>query len=175
MEEESVAQHEKFEELAAKYEELKAQVEQHFETEVRQGRNDVTIVKAPHKPTKEQWERHQASHTPYEAWCKHCLAARVIRGQHPSKGRRSMIVPDVEAGINGPVKVSIDYMYLRERVDKYKEVETSPPQLEMVEHRSGRVWAYRVPNKGVLEGVAWFPERIVQDLNNAGHETNKIQ
>ena len=86
-----------------------------------------------------------------------------------------MIVPDVEKGILGPTKISIDYMYLHERVGKYKSVDTNPPQLVMIDHGNGRVWAYRVPNKGVLDGAAWLLKRIVQDLNNTGHEMSKIQ
>ena len=74
-----------------------------------------------------------------------------------------MIVPDVESGGSAPIQVSIDYMYLHERVGKYRNVDGNPPQLVMVDHRSGRVWAYRVPNKGVLDGAAWLPRRMVQD------------
>ena len=52
-----------FEELANKYEELKVQVEHHFDIEHAQEKRDVPTIKAPSKPTREQWEQHQATHT----------------------------------------------------------------------------------------------------------------
>ena len=45
----------------------------------------------------------------------------------------------------------------------------------MIEHRSGRCWAYRVPNKGVLEEAHWLAERMVKDLDDAGLRHEKIQ
>ena len=51
------------EELANKYEVLKSNVEDYFDKEHAQGTRDVPIVKAPSKPTREQWEQHQATHT----------------------------------------------------------------------------------------------------------------
>ena len=86
-----------------------------------------------------------------------------------------MVVPDVEWEQDGVIKVSIDYMYLHERVGKYRNVEYNPPQLVMVNHNNGRVWAYRVPNKGVMDDAAWLPKRIVQDISNCGNETTPMQ
>ena len=54
-------------------------------------------------------------------------------------------------------------------------MEANPPQLVMIDHGHGRVWAYIVPNKGVFDGAAWLPKRIVQDLNNTGYENSRIQ
>ena len=34
---------------------------------------------------------------------------------------------------------------------------------------------YRIPNKGVLEHAYWLPERMVQDLENAGMKHEQIQ
>ena len=62
-EEEDVAHKGEFDKLAAKYEELKEKVEQYLEDEQQQEKRKVPIVKAPHKPTQEQWERHPATHT----------------------------------------------------------------------------------------------------------------
>ena len=84
-------------------------------------------------------------------------------------------VPDVEAGIDGPIKVSIDYMYLHERVGKFKNTEFNPTQLVMIDHKFGRVWVHRVPNKGVLEEAAWLPKRLIQDIENCGYTNTKIQ
>ena len=57
IEEGDVTREEKFEELAAKYEEFKVQVERHFDAEIKQQQRHVSIVNASHKSTKEQWEK----------------------------------------------------------------------------------------------------------------------
>lgn len=150
-------------------------VEEYFDDSNGKVKREVPTIKAPHKPTKEDWEKHQATHTPYEPWCKHCLAGRAIRQQHPSKGRRPIAIPDIEGGDNQPIKVSIDYMYLHERVGKYRNVEPNPPPLVMIDHSTGRGWAYRVPNKGVMDGVVWLPKRIIQDIANCGHDNKSVQ
>ena len=166
---------EESEELANKYEKLKIQVEDHFDQEHAQEKHEVPIIKTPSKPTKQEWERHQATHTPFEPWCKHCLAARAVRSHHPSKGRKALFAPDVEKGVDGPIKISIDYMYLHELLGKLQMEEHNPPQLVMINHNNGRVWAYRVPNNGVMDGAAWLPKRMLQDISNCGHEGRRIQ
>ena len=37
------------------------------------------------------------------------------------------------------------------------------------------MWAHRAPNKGILEGAAWLPKRIPQDLDNCGYNDVKLQ
>lgn len=155
------------EKLAEKYETLKQQVEMHFDLDSQKEAKEVPVLKAPVQPSKEQWEQHQATHTPFPPWCRHCQAARTVRRQHPTKGRKQVIVPGVEKGVDIPTKTPIDYMYLHKRVGRFKSPDTNPPQLAMVDHKSGRVWAYRVPNKGVSEDAAWLPKRIAQDINNS--------
>ena len=85
-----------------------------------------------------------------------------------------MIVPDTESG-KGPIKVSIDCMYLHERRGKYKDVSNNPPHMIMIEHRHGRCWAYRVPNKGVMDDAHWLPEKMIEDLDNSGMRHDGIQ
>ena len=86
-----------------------------------------------------------------------------------------MIVHDIDGNIDGPIKVSIDYMYLSERTGKNQEPNHNPPYLIMIEHRHGRCWAYQVPNKGVNDKANWLPRRMVQDLDNNGMRGAKIQ
>ena len=166
---------EKLEDIADKYEELKTKVEQYFDDSSGQVKKRVPIVKVPDKPTKDVWLRHQATHTPYAAWCRHCVAARMVRHQHPSKGRRKIFVKDTESLDGQPTTISIDYMYLHERTSQNKEGTCNPPQLIMIDHKSGRVWSYRVPYKGILEGASWLPKRIVQDLDNCGYGEVQLQ
>ena len=85
------------EKLAEKYEQLRHQMEQYFDDNNPQIRGKVPVVKAPEKPAKEEWLQHQATHTPFAPWCKHILAARMIRHKHPSKGKRAVLVQDIES------------------------------------------------------------------------------
>ena len=68
------------------------------------------VVIAPPKMTKEDWERHQTTHTPYMPGCKHCAAARAVRQRHPKKRKHLVMVPDVDGEHEGLVKISMDYM-----------------------------------------------------------------
>ena len=165
---------ESMEQLDQKYQQLKNKIEEYFDDEHGKEYKQPPVVKTPPQPTREEFERHQATHTPCAPWCKHCLAARAVRSQHPSKGRKAIVVPDIDTG-SGPTKVSMEYMYLHERKGKYKESTHNPPHMVMIEHTKGRCWAYRVPNKGIMDDAHWFPERMVQDLDNAGMRHTKIQ
>ena len=66
-------------------------------------------------------------------------------------------------------------MYLHERIGKHRETTHNPPHLVMVEHRHGRCWAYKVPNKGIHDKANWLSRRIIQDLDNNGLKDAKIQ
>ena len=73
--------------LAKKYEELEARMAEQLETEQGDDKDGPPIIRAPDKPTKEQWERRQIIHIPYASWCPHCVAARNARRNHPTDGR----------------------------------------------------------------------------------------
>ena len=162
------------EEMNSRYQQLKDQMEEFFDDDNAKNQKSPPMIRSPTQPTKEEYEKHQTTHAPYVAWCKHCLAARAVRHKHPAKGRGAAIVPDIEHG-KGPTTVSIDYIYLHERRGQYKESNENPPHMIMIEHKSGRCWAYRVPSKGVLEEAHWLPERMIQDLDNNGMRHEKIQ
>lgn len=134
---------------------------------------DFTI-NAPQPPTREQWARHKATHTPYKACCPQCVAARAIRRDHPSRKLNPHLVPDIVESEEGPVIASMDYMYLRESVSEYNGEETNLPYLVVVEHRYGRCWAYQAPNKGFHYGAHWLPIRFVQDWGNCGMEGARV-
>ena len=82
-------------------------MEQYFDDTNPQIRGKVPVVKAPEKPTKEEWLQHQATHTPFAPWRKHCLVARMIRHKHPSRGRRAVMVQDAECLEGKLAKISI--------------------------------------------------------------------
>ena len=68
-----------WERLADKYEELEDRVNEYLNDDQSLGIRKPPVVVAPPKMTKEDWERHQATHTPYMPGCKHCAAARAVR------------------------------------------------------------------------------------------------
>ena len=84
------------EKISETHEQFNQQVEEHVDTENHQADRKVPILKAPVQPTREQWERHQATHTPFEFRRKRCQAGRAVRHKHPSKGRKTAIAPDIE-------------------------------------------------------------------------------
>ena len=44
----------------------------------------------------------------------------------------------------------------------------------VTEHRHGRVWAHRVPNKAVHKEASWLPKRIIQVVDNIGLQNTRI-
>ena len=133
------------------------------------------MVRSPQQPTKEEWLQHQLIHTPYAPWCKHCISARAVRAHHQCARLRAKIVPDTDKSETGPVKISMDYMYMHERIGIYTETKRNPPYLVVVEHRYGRVWAYQTPNKGPNDEACWVLERLIQDWDNCGFKDIRIQ
>ena len=121
-EKEAEMEQEQWKTVTEKIEDLETKVIEQFEDEAGQQRDGPPIIKTPVKPTKEEWERHQTTHTPFAPWCQHCLAARNARRSHPARGGKGRIVPDTEIG-ECPTKISLDYMYLHERVGKYRDVQ----------------------------------------------------
>ena len=106
------------------------------------GVREPPMINAPSKMTKEEWEKHQVSHTPYVPSCRHCVAARAVRYKHPRKRKHKHLVKDVDGSHEGPTKVSMDYMYLNERAKGEDDVNNNPPDLIVVDHRFGRAWAH---------------------------------
>ena len=107
-------------------EDLSRRVAQHFEDEHEKQAVSPPLIKAPQQPTREEWEQHQTTHTPYRSWCPHCAAARLVRRNHHKKGRAAHIVPDIDGNAKGPIKISIDYMYLHDRKSQSDEMSWNP-------------------------------------------------
>ena len=133
------------------------------------------VIQAPPQMTREEWMRHQVTHTPYAPSCRHCVAARAVRDRHPRRRRHHHLVPDIDGSHTGPNKISMDYMYLSERKNGDGENKNNPPHLVVVDHRHGRVWAHRVPNKGIMGKAEWVPRRVLQDVANNGMQDIVIE
>ena len=74
----------------------------------------------------------------------------------------------------GPTKVSLDHMYLHERIGKYRDIQNNPPYLVVLEHKIGRCWNHQDPNKGTNDKAHWVPKRMLQDLENSGLGKTRI-
>lgn len=147
----------------------------YFEGQHETDANHPPVLTAPRKMTKEQWERHRTTHTPYDPACQHCVVARAVVSNHPSNGRHNHLVPDTDGKLVGPTTASLDHMYLHERQEKGHDSDQNPPHMIMIEHKHGRVWTYRVPNNGTNAEASWLPKRIIPDWDNVGFSDAAIQ
>ena len=77
---------EQMEKLDAKYQQLRDKMEEYFEDEHGKQQRVPPMVKVPKSQIREEYERHQVTHTPFAIWCKHCVAASVIKTKHLTKG-----------------------------------------------------------------------------------------
>ena len=79
-------------------------------------------------------------------------------------------VSDTEPKKDNVNKVSMDYMYLNGN-----EGEKDQPNLVVVDHNHGRIFAYVVPKKGPWGETAWIARRVARDLDNMGYKSTKLQ
>ena len=172
---EGMKEQQSWDQLQEHVEVLNVRVARHFEDKNEENQWKPPMVKSSPQPTKEEWLQHQLIHTPYAAWCKHCIAARAVRANHQCAKLRAKLVPDTDRSEIGPIKISLDYMYMHERVGQYTESRWNPPYLVVMEHRYGRVWAYQTPNKGPSDEASWVPEKLIQDWDNCGFKDVRIQ
>lgn len=101
-----------WQEVRDKTEDLTVRVARHFEDENDKTEWKTPMVGTPPQPTKDEWSRHQLIHTPFAPWCKHCSAGRAVRTSHQRADKRAKFVPDTDKSTDGPVKISMDYMYI---------------------------------------------------------------
>ena len=71
-----------------------------------QGRLPV-VPRAPFKVSKEEVEAHNATHTPYRAWCEVCVRARGRNTPHMTR--------DEAAKRGGVPRISFDYFFASRR------------------------------------------------------------
>ena len=100
------------EELVHRAEELTRRVEELEEKVIRdEGRRPI-VSPVPDRPTEEELEEHNATHSPPQPWCPYCVQGTGTREPH----RRSRKpVPDVETQLDEVPTISVDFMYLHEK------------------------------------------------------------
>ena len=127
--------------MARRYEELETRVAEQFEDKGGADRDAPPMIKSPAEPQRKNCkytQQHTHAHIPYAAWCPHFVVARGVGRNHPAHGRTGKLVPDTEGG-DGPAKVSLDYMYLHERIGKLRDIQHNPPYHVVIEHKHGSV------------------------------------
>ena len=151
-------------------EDLEKRVEEMEKQLSREEDGEVPVLKAPQLPSKEEVERHNATHAQFQPWCKHCNAGLARRDKHVTKTGKAdktgkfgeADVPDVSQD-DGPAKFSMDYA----RMDSADQ-EKSKATMVMVSHSDGGVFAYATLGKGIQGDKYWLPKRMAKDIDNCG-------
>ena len=79
-------------------------------------------------------------------------------------------VDDTEEAKSGWTKFSTDYMVMDDDSE-----DKADATLVMVNHEDGGVFAYAVPNKGILGESQWITRRMSKDIDNCGNSNSKLQ
>ena len=117
------------------------------------------MLRAPHRVTKEEREAHEITHTPYRAWCRHCVRARGRNSPHTCRSE--------EMKRQGVPKISLDYFFMSSR----DEAANENPILVMVDENTGEKYARAVGQKGVgRDGeMDWLIKDMAEELKSWGH------
>ena len=117
-------------------------------------------IRAPQRVSQQEREEHERTHTPFRAWCRHCVRGRGKNTAH--KKRDSAEVQ--EAAVP---RVSMDYFFMSEDDRKASE----NPIFTMVDEETGEKYARAVGQKGLGEhGVMdWLIKDISAELKAWGH------
>ena len=126
--------------------------------EGEEGRQPVR-VRAPQQVSKEERDAHELTHTPYRAWCRHCVRARGRNAPH-KKGDR-----DHEEGC--VPKISMDYFFMS-KVDESANVN---PFIVMLDEDTGEKYARAVGHKGLGQEreMEWLIKDMSMELKSWGH------
>ena len=114
---------------------------------------------APHRVSKEEREAHELTHTPYRAWCKHCVRARGRNAPHRTR--------EEERKSGGIPKVAMDYFFMS-RAD---EEAHKNPLIVMVDESTGEKYARAVGQKGMGADneMTWLVKDLSDELKAWGH------
>jgi hypothetical protein len=126
--------------------------------EGEEGRQPVR-ARAPQQVSKEEREVHELTHTPYRAWCRHCVKARGRNMPHRSG--------DHEHKAAGVPKISMDYYFM----SKADEQASANPLIVMVDEDTGEKYARAVGHKGIGKEreMDWLIKDMSMELRAWGH------
>ena len=129
------------------------------EEEGEEGREPVRL-RAPHRVSREEREAHEATHTPYRAWCKHCVRARGRNQQHKRQN-------EDEKKKDAVPRMSMDYFFM----SKEDEQASKNPLIVMVDEETGEKYARAVGRKGMGDNgeMDWLIKDMSEELKVWGH------
>ena len=115
-------------------------------------------IRAPQRISKQEKEEHERTHTPFRAWCSHCVRGRGKNTPHrKNKDTEDIAVP----------RVSMDYFFMSDEDQKASE----NPIFAMVDEETTEKYARAVGQKGlgVDRGIDWLIKDNSEELKAWGH------
>jgi hypothetical protein len=128
------------------------------EEEGEEGRHPVR-ARAPHQVSNEERDIHELTHTPYRAWCRHCVRARGRNTPHRAG--------EPEHKSKGVPKIAMDYFFM----GKVDEQASTNPLIVMVDEDTGEKYARAVGHKGIGKDneTEWLIKDLALELRAWGH------
>ncbi len=108
----------------------------------------------PHQPTREEWDQHAITHTPYRAWCPHCLKSRAREDKHV-----------VQTEVRQSNIVSLDYGFTDDVGENVEERGKSGTLMIAVHHDTGYAFCAQAQCKGrkdkyICQALLHFIEQL---------------
>ena len=124
--------------------------------------------RAPKGPTKEEKEKHEATHLPFREWCQHCIRGRGRNKPHKKKAEE-------KKGGNTVSRISMDYFFM----SKEEEKASQNPLIVMLDEEHGNRYMRAVGKKGLGEGneMDWLIKDMHEELKSWGYpggENNEL-
>ena len=129
---------------------------------------EAVTRRAPKGPTKEEREKHEATHLPFREWCQHC-----IRGRGRNKPHKKKTEEEKEG--HRVSRVSMDYFFMSQEEEKASQ----NPLMVMIDEEYGNRYMRAVGKKGLGEGneMDWLIKDMHEELKSWGYpggENNEL-
>ena len=113
--------------------------------------------RAPKGPTKEEREKHEATHLPFREWCQHCVRGRGRNKPHKKK-------TEDEKEDNRVPRISMDYFFMSQEEEKASQ----NPLMVMIDEEYGNRYMRAVGKKGLGEGneMDWLIKDMHEELKS---------
>ena len=121
------------------------------------------IVCRPDKPTKEEWDAHQATHWPFRSWCPHCVAGRAIASPHTRRAPA-----DREFQEDRVPTISLDHCFLGEYSGEKEERKAEFAWLIAYDSNSEAFFALPTGTKEAKEWVIVCLAAFIDKLGYSG-------
>ena len=129
------------------------------EDEEEEAQEPVTR-RAPKGPTKEEREKHDATHLQFREWCDHCVRGRGRNSPHKKKQEED------EQKETKVVRISMDYFFMSQEEEKASE----NPLMVMLDESTGNRYMRAVGRKGLGDNneMDWLIKDMHEELKAWG-------